>query len=62
MNIELLIERLRLAKKAYTFVELGVMCDLSHEEIRQILKRETNKRMRIETYFKLEKGLSKNGF
>ena len=62
MDIEELIARLRLAKKAYTFIELGAMCDLSHEEIRQILKRETNKRMRIETYFKLEKGLHKHGF
>lgn len=63
MNIDALIDRLRKAHISKSLRKLGIDCDVSHEKLRKLIASncEKDRNITIETYNKINAGLTKNG-
>jgi hypothetical protein len=62
MHTDYLTERMRIAYNRKSLRELAVICDVSHEQIRKVLKAKSKLNLTFFIYDKIDRGLLKNGF
>jgi plasmid maintenance system antidote protein VapI len=62
MQLNYLTERLKSAHESYSLRELAELLDVSHEQIRKVVKSKSKLNITFIIYDKIDQGLLRNGF
>lgn len=62
MNLDELLKRVRKASDTKSLRAVAELCDVSHEQIRKLVKAKETPNITLDTFNKINEGLKQNGF